>query len=156
MDDIVYTLDREQRLTGVFGRWAEKPGRSRESVLGKTARDLYGVEAAAVHEQMNERALNGESVVYEWSMTGSEGLMFFQTRLSPLRDATGGIAGIVGVNYDITDRKRIEGQLQQFTEELKRSNTDLEQFAYIASHDLQEPLRMVSNFTNLLEKRYSD
>jgi PAS domain S-box-containing protein len=72
----------------------------------------------------------------------------------PLPGVHGQITGAVIVAQDVTERKRAEEALRKTTEELKRSNKDLESFAYVASHDLQEPLRMVNSFMGLLRDRF--
>ncbi len=93
---------------------------------------------------------------------------------APIKDDPGNIIGVILVFRDVTEREKVEAQRQELTaelerrvrertlqlqetvEELRRSNEDLEKFAYISSHDLQEPLRMVGSFVQLLEKNYKD
>jgi PAS domain S-box-containing protein len=72
--------------------------------------------------------------------------------LSPLESAEGIL--VTAAIRDITKRKKAEAHLLQKVEELNRSNEELGQFAYVVSHDLQEPLRMVASYTQLLSRRY--
>jgi PAS domain S-box-containing protein len=79
---------------------------------------------------------------------------WYSTTKVPIRDQRDTITGLVGVSRDITERKLAEQALARQAEQLARYNAELEQFAYVSAHDLQEPLRTVASFSQLLAQRY--
>lgn len=107
---------------------------------------------------------NSKDVIYSgyWRHKTKDGRIIFVEITSRHIDFKGRTARLV-ISHDITDKVEAERKLNEANEtlqvrarELTASNKDLEQFAYVASHDLQEPLRMVSSFLQLLEKKYKD
>ena len=75
---------------------------------------------------------------------------------SPIFDAAGKVVAVEGIAHDITDKKEDEKRLLRTVEELTQSNVELERFAYVASHDLQEPLRGIVSFAQILQRRYGE
>ncbi len=145
IDDVVFSLDCEQRHTAVYGRWLERMGLSPAHFLGRTAHEVLGPEAAQSHAAANLEVLNtGKNLTYEWSTDGAH----FQTTLSPLRGPQGDIVGLVGVSRDITTLKNYQTQLQ---EALSEKNLMLSEIHHRIKNNLQIILGLLELQFNVAE-----
>jgi signal transduction histidine kinase/PAS domain-containing protein len=113
LDDAVFTLDRNLRQTGVHARRAETEARSSAAALEDLAGDSRGSRASVVDEEAARRALAGDRVVYDWELETKHGRRFRQTSLVPVRGEDGSVTGIVGVERDMTDRRREQEELSR-------------------------------------------
>ena len=149
-----------ESLDGIITSWnkgAEQIyGYIAEEVLGKSVSIFEPDSLNGETKQLLEAIKQGKKVqYYETLRERKDGkIINVSLTLSPVFDSNGKLAAISAIARDITERKKAEETLILKLEELARSNAELEQFAYVSSHDLQEPLRMITSYLQLLQRRY--
>ncbi len=148
---------------GVFskvnGRFCEMTGYSQDEITKLNFRDITHPEDVDMDVGYAEKLLSGEMDSYSLEKryikkTGE--VIWIRLFTNMLRNDDGSPKSFVGVIEDVTERKKAQQELSAAVEELKRSNSDLEQFAYISSHDLQEPLRSIAGYLQLIDRKYRD
>ncbi len=116
--------------------------------------NVYSEDKPAVDEFLRQISADPKGLSLEYRIETNGVLRYLSLTSKPRVATVKPTVDILGTVIDITDQKMYEMQLEQYTAELKRSNEDLEQFAYVASHDLQEPLRKIRAFGDRLLNRY--
>lgn len=147
-------VDLKGKIVKAFPGFCELTGYSEKEIDGKIANQLLldNVGAELSKSQLEKRK-TGETAVYEQRLKRKDGTFIWALiSATPVYDSKQKVIGAIGVHMDLSQQKQSEIQLKQYASELESINAELDQFAYIVSHDLKAPLRAINNLATWLEE----
>ncbi len=158
--DCIIALDSKGKVTFINSAAEKLTGWSQRDAEGKAIQEVLTIlnertrlpmEVEALRAMREGTTVNSADDAVLVSRDGREVLI--EESAAPIRAEHGGVLGAVLVFRDVTQRRESQRALKLINQDLTRANRGLEEFAYVASHDLQEPLRMVSIYTQLIAER---
>lgn len=156
---VISDLSRDDNpLIYVNDTFCNMTGYSAEETVGKNCRFLQGNDRDQAGLDIVRDAIKNKTeaqvILKNYRKDGS--LFYNELFISPVKDDNGEVTHFIGVQSDVTRRVLAEQSLLIKANDLEKSNKELEQYAFAVSHDLQEPLRMVSTFLDILSSKYHD
>ena len=149
-----------ENLVEIYGNSAAASflGSAEHEIFNRTSKELglTGGVSALWLERFRESQVENRSVRFEYEHPRADGNYWLSACVNFLGYSPAGRPRFSYIAEDSTERKKNDERLRQSNLELRRANSDLEQFAYSASHDLREPLRQVAIYSQLLGKKYAD
>jgi PAS domain S-box-containing protein len=167
MADGIVITELDEKVTDCNEAILRLTQRSREEILGKPFKDLIAPEFRSVIADVC-KLLVGSVLVFNVPGSEKKGTIRadsqllrknrervdIETNISLVENSAGQPAAFLIVARDVTERKQMEWKLDSSLADLQRSNAELQQFAYVTSHDLQEPLRMITSYIQIIEEDY--
>jgi PAS domain S-box-containing protein len=151
-----WTTNANGEVTEDLPAWRMYTGQTQQEILGSGwSQALHPDDAPRAAAAWQQAVADRHPYEVEYRVRRHDGVYrHFLVRGAPVLLDDGSVREWVGACIDITGRKQAEVELQRLSDELQRSNVDLEQFAAVVAHDLQEPLRAVTGFASLLQSQY--
>ena len=158
-DYAILLLDEEGTILN-WNKGAEKiKGYSEAEIVGKNFREFYRDEdrqKKLPELLLNQARVEGKATHEGWRLRKDGALFWGSIVITALHDAQNNVIGFSKVTRDLTEKKNTEDQLKKYSREIEIRNKHLEEYAYVASHDLQEPLRKIRTFAELIQENIDD
>ncbi len=158
-DYAIFLLDKDGNILN-WNKGAEKiKGYRNNEIIGKNFRIFYSQEdqkSELPEQTINEAIKNGRGSFEGWRMRKDGSKFWGNIVITAIHDDQDEIIGFSKITRDLTQKKEIDDQLQDYSKSIELQNKQLEEFAFIASHDLQEPFRKIQLFASILEKNIDD
>ena len=150
--------DSSRRYITANQKFCDAIGCTKDEIIGKTDLDLFPIVMAEKFREDDLKVINsGEMIyVYEDQMYDHDKLIFVGTRKVPLKDETGKIIGLIGLAFDISERKAAEEAVKKYTKELEELNANKDKFFSIISHDLRSPFQGLLGLSNILVEEFDN
>lgn len=150
-------IDADQKIVRVNNAFCGLVGRSGKELIGQRADSLSPPEAQDDLQRQFAKIGNTNHRTYETLLQRKAGATVpVLINASTMRGRGGVVSGSFALVSDLTERHRQQARLSSLLDQVSQSNAELEAFAYVISHDLQEPLRMIASYLGLIERRYPD
>jgi len=155
MNEGLGVQDENRTIIYVNDKFCEVLGYSREELIGRPLVELFDETSRSVLEEQIKHRIKGFRTSYEalWKRKDGRAIPVLISA-APIFDADGAFNGSIGTLTDISDRKQAEEALKSYASKLERTNQELQEFTFIGSHHMQEPLRKIQILSDLISTKY--